>query len=81
MPTQNAGIAPPSCDSAEKVAPYQVRDFQAAKNPTGTAITTARAKEMSVSGRVTFRRRAISSPTSRRLVKDCPRSSVASWAR
>ncbi|MDF2920699.1 MAG: hypothetical protein K0S70_4917 [Microbacterium sp.] len=81
MPTQKTGIAPPSCDTAEKAVPYQVRAFHAAMNPTGTAISTDRTNAMSVRGSVTFSRRRISSPTGRLFVNDRPRSKLASWPR
>ena len=81
IPTQKTGMAPVTCEAAENVVPYHVRDFHAAMNPTGTAISTDSVNEMSVSGSVTLSRRTISSPTESRLVKDWPRSSVASCPR
>ena len=77
-PIQKTGTAMPSCETAEIAMPYQRLDRYAAMKPTGSAITIASTKAMSVSGMVTSRRAAISGPTGSPLIYDVPRLSVAS---
>ena len=70
------GTAMPSCENADSATPYQRSAFHAATKPIGRASTSASANDSSVSGTVTDRRAAISGPTGRELMNDCPRSSV-----
>ena len=78
MPTQNTGTAMPSCENAESTSPYQRSAFHAATKPIGRASTSASTNDSSVSGTVTASRDAISGPTGREVMKDCPRLSVSS---
>ena len=76
IPTQNTGTAMPSCENADSATPYQRSAFHAATKPIGSASTSARPNERSVSGTVTDSRAAISGPTGRELMNDSPRFSV-----
>lgn len=79
MPSQKTGTAMPSCETALSAAPYQVRERYAARNPAGTATSTASRKAAPVSGSVTSSRAVTSGATGRELTKEVPRSPVASW--